>query len=151
MQGRILPSEYSLISLFMISFTYWCWPCLWRRWRSWNPAMVLFSSYSLMGLILSTCHHCTHTDRKKPFSYNTGGYYGFFHILFSILQKLVYYCPTYRFSKAEKAFGFSRNNAWWTWNYKKCGRNCEKILHIGLYFNTDVLSQHYYFIWFFKD
>lgn len=89
MQGRILPSEYSLISLFMISFTYWCWPCLWRRWRSWNPAMVLFSSYSLMGLILSTCHHCTHTDRKKPFSYNTGGYYGFFHILFSILQKLV--------------------------------------------------------------
>lgn len=127
MQGRILPSEYSLISLFMISFTYWCWPCLWRRWRSWNPAMVLFSSYSLMGLILSTCHHCTHTDRKKPFSYNTGGYYGFFHILFSILQKLVYYCPTYRFSKAEKAFGFSRNNAWWTWNYKKCGRNCEKI------------------------
>lgn len=32
-------------------------------------------------------------------------------ILFSILQKLVYYSLTYRFSKAEKAFGFSRNNA----------------------------------------
>lgn len=35
----------------------------------------------------------------------------FFHILFSILQKLVYYSLTYRFSKAEKAFGFSCNNA----------------------------------------
>lgn len=52
-----------------------------------------------------------HRQKKKSFSYNTGGYYGFFHILFSILQKLVYCSLTYRFSKAEKAFGFSRNNA----------------------------------------
>lgn len=26
-----------------------------------------------------------------------------------------------------------------------------KKYYIGVYFDTDVLSQHYYFIWFFKD
>lgn len=33
-------------------------PCLKSRLRSENPAMTLFSSYSLMGFTFSTCHHC---------------------------------------------------------------------------------------------
>lgn len=34
-------------------------PCLKSRLRSENPAMTLFSSYSLMGFTFSTCHHCS--------------------------------------------------------------------------------------------
>lgn len=32
-------------------------PCLKSRFKRENPAMTLFSSYSLMGFTFSTCHH----------------------------------------------------------------------------------------------
>ena len=61
-RGRMRPCPYRLNSVFIISRTYSCWPCLKSKVRRWKPERVLFSSNSRMGLTLSTCHHWKYSN-----------------------------------------------------------------------------------------
>uniref|UniRef100_A0A2M4B609 Putative secreted protein n=1 Tax=Anopheles triannulatus TaxID=58253 RepID=A0A2M4B609_9DIPT len=62
--GLILPSFHSPKILSTVERTYSEPSCWYSRWRRLNPARLLFSSNSLIGETLSTCHHERATLKK---------------------------------------------------------------------------------------
>lgn len=96
MTGLIFPSLNSWKTSLTTFFTYSEPSCWYSKWRKLNPVSVLFSSNSLMGETLSTCHHCKAKSIDKSVNYFSAD------------------ACSYRASNAEEALGFAGNDVRWS-------------------------------------